>query len=73
MPASAAACFRNRLRPEPLDSMIASRDPEFSDLSFGLARLSLSSPTNIIVFGKIASVSTEVSVFVPVFPVVGHF
>src|SRR6266550_9337383 len=28
-PASAAACFRNRLRPEPLDSMIASRDPEF--------------------------------------------
>jgi hypothetical protein len=27
--------------------MIASRDPEFSDLSFGLARLSLSSPTNI--------------------------
>src|SRR5262252_8429677 len=28
-PASAAACFRNRLRPEPLDSMIASCDPEF--------------------------------------------
>src|SRR6267154_6316863 len=28
-PASAAACFRNRLRPDGLESMIASRDPEF--------------------------------------------
>src|SRR5215471_10655170 len=27
-PASAAACFRKRLRPDPLESMIASSDPE---------------------------------------------
>src|SRR6516225_7190049 len=31
-PASAAACFRNRLRPDELDSMIALRD---ADLSWG--------------------------------------
>jgi hypothetical protein len=37
-PASAAACFRNRLRPEPFDSMIASRDPEFSDFELALAQ-----------------------------------
>src|ERR1019366_9929003 len=28
-PASAAACFRNRLRPDGLDCMIASRDSDF--------------------------------------------
>src|SRR6266481_5125356 len=32
-PAIAAALFRNRLRPDPLDSMIASRDLEFSILA----------------------------------------
>src|SRR5579859_6509391 len=35
-PVSAAACFRNRLRPDPLESMIASRDPEYPIWGLGL-------------------------------------
>src|SRR5277367_3385298 len=58
-PASAAALFRNRLRPDPLEFMIASHEPEFS--SYALTRISsdrISSPTNFILFGKIGNVST---------------
>src|ERR1700735_5228996 len=54
-PASAAACFRNRLRPEPLDSMFASRDPEFLILRFLLVKRL--SQYNLIVSSKILHVS----------------
>src|SRR5277367_6702950 len=53
-PASAAAFFRNRLRPDPLEPMIASLI-RISDLSLALARMP--SSTNFIVFGKVESCS----------------
>src|SRR5215468_10239789 len=58
-PASAAACFRNCLRPDPLESMIASRDPE--------CRLELPWPAIFanqvcVVFSEIDSVSTRGSI-----------
>src|SRR5580692_3294365 len=39
-PATAAACFRNRRRPDGLESMIASRDPDFLFLSVALPQMS---------------------------------
>src|SRR5215831_11403643 len=56
-PASAAACFRNRLRPDPLVSMIASVIP---NLRFELRLGANASPTSVIGFSKLVCVSTGV-------------
>src|SRR5262245_60266384 len=54
------ACFRNRLRLDPLESMNASRDAEFSILGFTLARMRR--PTNSVVSSEMGKVSTGGSI-----------
>src|SRR2546425_5285345 len=56
-PASAAVCFRNRLRLDRLESMIL--PPVLPNFQFEVALPECRSRTNVEVFDKIVSVSTR--------------